>query len=146
AQLRQARALNDVDWGMSLTDIATKMSGNFYLTRGLANEACDSALLCHFNGNDREAFELVRDCLHLAELGRRPPVLMSYLSAISADASACGVLVAAAPAARLSSTPGDHGVDRQTVGALIAELLNRSDNSHDLADALGGDARFILDL
>jgi hypothetical protein len=145
--VRVARGLPDVDWGVAYTSpLMNVLLPHLNNSRKLANVLGDTALYHHFNGHDAEALELIADGRALGRAADEPGFMLTHLVAAGVDAlflnrletMAGGLQVAGLgpPATQPSARPAA----RQQVDALIAELLNDAPYQRNRRRALQGEA------
>jgi len=85
-----------------------------------ATKLCQlAAAMAHDAGDDREAFEYLRDILHLRDLLGEHPTLLSSLTQIAVGALAVASIEQIAPTLRIGDGPGDVAV------ADVRELVER---------------------
>ena len=115
---RAARQRHQAQFATSFDDQAKLR----YLSqlRDLANVINDGAEYAHLRGNDFEALERIRDCLHLSRALAADDYLISCLVAMGVDSSACHSIMMIAPglAAPLENI-------RLLIGELLDERIYR---------------------
>jgi hypothetical protein len=97
--------------------------------RNLANHVSDNALLGHFNGNDAEAIDGIRDVWAMADALGQETSLISHLVELGIRALALNRLEIMAPeltvqAISPTTRPTDHPASRGQIEALIGLLLD----------------------
>lgn len=129
---REARRYPQVGWTIDRSKplMDAVLDESYSGARNLANVLGDASLYQHLQGNDREATELVRDILAMADAIDHGPALISHLVAGGLEGLAIDRAMIIGAAIRIDSeaNPSHSSASREQVQALITRLL---DDRHD---------------
>jgi len=125
--VRQARSMDGVPLvdSDSIWDVSAP---NLRYTRQLAKLCQLAAATAHDAGDDREAFEHLRDILHLRDLIGEHPTLISSLVQVAVTALAAGTVEQIVPTLQIGDGPGE------VSAAEVRELAGRLMRSEPLLD------------
>jgi hypothetical protein len=128
ADLREARRHPRAQWTHLTSPLMNVLLPHLNQCRMLANHACDYAMLLHFQGDDAEAMEILRDVFAQADAVDQEPFLVSHLVAGGIRVLASNRLQLIGPALTIrgaspTTNPSARPASRQQVEKMIAFLV-----------------------
>jgi hypothetical protein len=151
ALAREARKHPRVQWSvMYSSPLANFLLPHLNGIRNLANHVGDNALLEHFNGNDAEAIEEIKDTWAMSRAVEEQPFLISHLVGVGIRALALNRLEVIAPELTIegispTTRPTDHPATRKQVQELMTVILDSKAEDAAATRAYAGERLFQID-
>jgi hypothetical protein len=149
--VREARKHPRVQWSNQYASpLMNVVLSHLNGLRNLANHIGDNALLLHFEGNDAEAIESIKDLWVLSRAAEKQSFLITHLVGVGIRALTLNRLEIIATELTIegrspTTRPTDHPATRKQVDELIAMLLDEDADGAAAVHAYAGERLFQAD-